>query len=244
MAPRRLSSGVSLNTTSGRHQKADSLKLVGIGLSCISGVKGKHQFKLSPVSSFYLVTSFCTSSKRRFTCRSYARSESVESDDKVSGSHGVCSALRWTRGVSPGSLNNRQYLSVFSQLSAAVEIAIALLFLHQAKLELLVHRDPKRANILDDNYLRKINNVGPARMVYRQSPTKSPRSLQLLLLRPGVPVDGPNPTYTHSDHHCRAIERGTFTEMLDTTVKDWPVEETLRFAKLALKCTELRRKDL
>ncbi|RWV97537.1 hypothetical protein GW17_00039665 [Ensete ventricosum] len=32
--------------------------------------------------------------------------------------------------------------------------------------------------------------------------------------------------------------------MLDTTAKDWPVEETLRFAKLALKCAELRRKDL
>ncbi|RWW87600.1 hypothetical protein BHE74_00003558 [Ensete ventricosum] len=32
--------------------------------------------------------------------------------------------------------------------------------------------------------------------------------------------------------------------MLDTTVKDWPVEETLRFAKLALKCAKLRRKDL
>ncbi|RWV97538.1 hypothetical protein GW17_00039666 [Ensete ventricosum] len=183
---------------------ADSLKLVGIGLSCISGVKGEPRFKLSPVSSFYLVTSFCTSSKRRFTCRSYARSESVESDDKVLGSHGVCSALRWCAidfpGTSRGASDwvsseilrykarlNRHY--VFPRVAlvcmrllglrqrgslhlrqlgnAAVETAIALLFLHQAKLELLVHRDPKRANILDGNYLRKISNVGPTRMVYR-----------------------------------------------------------------------------
>ena len=31
--------------------------------------------------------------------------------------------------------------------------------------------------------------------------------------------------------------------MLDTTIKDWPVEEALGYAKLALKCTEMRRRD-
>lgn len=31
--------------------------------------------------------------------------------------------------------------------------------------------------------------------------------------------------------------------MLDPAVPDWPVEEALTFAKLALKCAELRRKD-
>ncbi|KAK6147497.1 hypothetical protein DH2020_018409 [Rehmannia glutinosa] len=31
--------------------------------------------------------------------------------------------------------------------------------------------------------------------------------------------------------------------MLDPQVPDWPVEEALSFAKLALKCAELRRKD-
>ncbi|ONK59328.1 uncharacterized protein A4U43_C08F5310 [Asparagus officinalis] len=45
-------------------------------------------------------------------------------------------------------------------------------------------------------------------------------------------------------HHVeRAITKGTFEEMLDPTVKDWPVEECLSFAKMALKCSELRRKD-
>ncbi|KAK2985530.1 hypothetical protein RJ640_015855 [Escallonia rubra] len=41
----------------------------------------------------------------------------------------------------------------------------------------------------------------------------------------------------------KAIERGSFAEMLDQTVPDWLVEEALSFAKMALKCAELRRKD-
>ncbi|KZV31705.1 U-box domain-containing protein 35-like [Dorcoceras hygrometricum] len=45
-------------------------------------------------------------------------------------------------------------------------------------------------------------------------------------------------------HHVeRAIEKGTFPEMLDPSVHDWPVEEALSLAKLALQCSELRRKD-
>ncbi|KAK8679128.1 hypothetical protein V6N13_144596 [Hibiscus sabdariffa] len=45
-------------------------------------------------------------------------------------------------------------------------------------------------------------------------------------------------------HHVEnAIENGTFAEMLDPAVTDWPVEEALIFAKLALKCSELRRRD-
>lgn len=40
-----------------------------------------------------------------------------------------------------------------------------------------------------------------------------------------------------------AIEKGTFSKILDPTVKDWPVKEVLKLAKLALKCSELRRKD-
>ncbi|KAL6286096.1 hypothetical protein ACE6H2_010486 [Prunus campanulata] len=45
-------------------------------------------------------------------------------------------------------------------------------------------------------------------------------------------------------HHVeRAIETGTFAEMLDPAVHDWPVEEALKFAKLCLQCAEMRRKD-
>ncbi|KAG9154007.1 hypothetical protein Leryth_000516 [Lithospermum erythrorhizon] len=41
----------------------------------------------------------------------------------------------------------------------------------------------------------------------------------------------------------RAIESGLFAQMLDPSVPDWPVEEALSLAKLALKCSELRRKN-
>ncbi|KAJ6924352.1 hypothetical protein NC652_017594 [Populus alba x Populus x berolinensis] len=38
-------------------------------------------------------------------------------------------------------------------------------------------------------------------------------------------------------------ETGEKNHMLDQTVSDWPVEEALRFAILALKCAELRKRD-
>ncbi|KAL5212784.1 hypothetical protein ABZP36_023631 [Zizania latifolia] len=45
-------------------------------------------------------------------------------------------------------------------------------------------------------------------------------------------------------HHVEsAIERGSFQEILDPTVTDWPVEEAMAFARLALRCAELRKKD-
>lgn len=40
-----------------------------------------------------------------------------------------------------------------------------------------------------------------------------------------------------------ALERGTLKELLDPTVPVWPMEETELLARLAVKCTELRRKD-
>jgi serine/threonine protein kinase len=58
--------------------------------------------------------------------------------------------------------------------------------------------------------------------------------LQILTARPPMGL-------TH--HVGRAIERGTFDEMLDPRVTDWPAEEALGFAKMAIKCAELRRKD-
>ncbi|KAI3705245.1 hypothetical protein L1987_75479 [Smallanthus sonchifolius] len=46
-----------------------------------------------------------------------------------------------------------------------------------------------------------------------------------------------------SHHVENAIEKGTLGQMLDPCVADWPQDEALRFAKLALQCAELRRKD-
>ncbi|XP_057510734.1 U-box domain-containing protein 52-like [Actinidia eriantha] len=152
----------------------------------------------------------------------------------------------------------------------AADIAIGLLFLHQAKPEPLVHRDLKPANILlDRNFVCKISDVGLARLVppsvansvtqyhmtsaagtfcyidpeYQQTGKLGTKSdiyslgivlLQIITARPPMGL-------TH--HVERAIQKGTFADLLDPTVPDWPVEEALQFANLSLKCCELRKKD-
>ncbi|KAH7671652.1 Non-specific serine/threonine protein kinase protein [Dioscorea alata] len=152
----------------------------------------------------------------------------------------------------------------------AAEIGTGLLFLHQTKPEPLVHRDLKPANILlDRNYVSKISDVGLARLVppsvansvtqYRMTSTAGTfcyidpeyqqtgmlgiksdiYSLGVMLLQM-VTAKSPMGLTHYVD---RAIEKGTFEEMLDPTVKDWPVDEAMNLCKLALKCAELRRKD-
>ncbi|CAK9312911.1 unnamed protein product [Citrullus colocynthis] len=165
---------------------------------------------------------------------------------------------------------NSKPLSWQRRFKIAAEIGTALLFLHQTKPEPLVHRDLKPANILlDRNYVSKISDVGLARLVppsvadsvtqYRMTSTAGtfcyidPEYQQTGML--GVKSDiyslgimflqlitGRAPMgLTH--HVGRAIEKGTLSEILDPSITDWPAEETLCFAELALKCAELRRKD-
>ncbi|XP_059635766.1 U-box domain-containing protein 35-like [Cornus florida] len=152
----------------------------------------------------------------------------------------------------------------------AAEICTGLLFLHQTKPEPLVHRDLKPGNILlDRNFVSKISDVGLARLVppsivdcvtqYRMTATAGTfcyidpeyqqtgmlgtksdiYSLGIMLLQ--ILTAKPPMGLTH--HVERAIEKGTFAEFLDQKVPDWPVEEALSMAKLALKCSELRKKD-
>lgn len=152
----------------------------------------------------------------------------------------------------------------------AAEIGTGLLFLHQTKPEPLVHRDLKPGNILlDRNYVSKISDVGLARLVppsvanavtqYRMTSTAGTfcyidpeyqqtgmlgiksdiYSLGVLLLQ--IITAKPPMGLTHLVE--RSIERGNFAETLDPAIPDWPVEHALAFAKLALKCAELRRKD-
>ncbi|GER53543.1 protein kinase family protein [Striga asiatica] len=152
----------------------------------------------------------------------------------------------------------------------AAEIATALNFLHKTRPEPLVHRDLKPANILlDRNFVSKISDVGLCRLVpapvadsitqchmtaaagtfcyidpeYQQTGMLGTKSdvysfgvmlLQILTARPAMGL---------SHHVETAIESGQFADVLDRTVGDWPVEEALSLAKLALKCCELRRRD-
>ncbi|XP_020224072.1 U-box domain-containing protein 52 isoform X2 [Cajanus cajan] len=152
----------------------------------------------------------------------------------------------------------------------AAEIGTGLLFLHQTKPEPLVHRDLKPANILlDRNYVSKISDVGLARLVppsvadnvtqyrmtsaagtfcyidpeYQQTGMLGVKSdiyslgiIFLQILTAMAPMG-----LTH--YVERAIEKGTFADMLDSKVPDWPVEEALIMAKIGLRCAELRRRD-
>ncbi|XP_057967879.1 U-box domain-containing protein 52-like isoform X2 [Malania oleifera] len=165
---------------------------------------------------------------------------------------------------------NTPALSWQLRFQIAAEIGTGLLFLHQTKPEPLVHRDLKPANILlDHNYVSKISDVGLARLVppsvadevtqcrltsaagtfcyidpeYQQTGMLGVKSdvyslgilfLQLITAKSAMGL-------TH--HVQKSIENGTFSEMLDPDVPDWPVEEALGFAKLAIQCAELRRKD-
>ncbi|XVF89056.1 hypothetical protein PTKIN_Ptkin19aG0100300 [Pterospermum kingtungense] len=165
---------------------------------------------------------------------------------------------------------NTPPLSWRKRFKIAAEIATALLFLHQSKPEPLVHRDLKPANILiDRNFVSKISDVGLARLVppsvadsvtqyhmtsaagtfcyidpeYQQTgmlTTKSDiYSLGIMLLQ----IITAKPPMGLAHHVGRAIEKGTLEEILDPVVPNWPVEEAVSFAQMALKCVELRKRD-
>ncbi|KAF8025771.1 hypothetical protein BT93_F2568 [Corymbia citriodora subsp. variegata] len=166
--------------------------------------------------------------------------------------------------------NNTPPIPWRSRFKIAAEIATGLLFLHQTKPEPWVHRDIKPSNILlDRHHVSKISDVGLARLVpasianrvteyhmtaaagtfcyidpeYQQTGMLGVKSdvysfgvmlLQIITAKPpmglAMQVEG-------------AIERGTFPQVLDPAINDWPVEEALSLAKMALRCCELRRRD-
>ncbi|CAI9783402.1 unnamed protein product [Fraxinus pennsylvanica] len=129
----------------------------------------------------------------------------------------------------------------------ATEIGTGLLFFHQDKPEPLAHRDLKPGNILlDSNFVSKISDVGLARLVpplvansvtqyhmtsttrtfcyidpeYQQTGMLCIKfdiySLRVMLLQ--IITDKSPKGLTH--HVERAIERRTFTKMLDPKVLD------------------------
>ncbi|KAE8715101.1 hypothetical protein F3Y22_tig00110187pilonHSYRG00564 [Hibiscus syriacus] len=105
----------------------------------------------------------------------------------------------------------------------------------------LVHRDLKPANmLLDRNYVSKISDVGLSQLV--PVPAEDGVSQYCLTQARGTfcYID---PVYQQTGMLGEAIKKGTFAEMLDTAVPDWPVEEVLSSAKLALHCCELRKRD-
>jgi len=166
--------------------------------------------------------------------------------------------------------SERDSLPWFIRFRIASEIATALNFLHTAKPEPIIHCDLKPANILlDHNFVSKIGDVGLAKLIpptisctvteYKMTvlagtfyymdpeyvrtgtmlPTSDVYALGIILLQL---LTAKSPMGIIEDIQ-KAIHEGSFNEILDKTAGKWPLEETEEFAKLALKCTELRRRD-
>lgn len=152
----------------------------------------------------------------------------------------------------------------------AFEVACGLAFLHHSMPEPIVHRDLKPGNILlDKYYVSKIGDVGLAKFItdlapdniteyresiiagtlfymdpeYQRTGTLRPKSdlysfgviiLQLLAAR------HPNGLIIKFE---KAMSSGTYSDILDKSVEDWPVAEAAELAQIALKCCNLRCRD-
>ncbi|CAN6215188.1 unnamed protein product [Urochloa humidicola] len=166
--------------------------------------------------------------------------------------------------------NNTPPLAWFDRFRITWEVASALMFLHSSKPEPIIHRDLKPANILlDRNLVSKIGDVGLSTLLpsmgqylstmvkntapvgtlcyidpeYQRTGVLSMKSdvyalgiviLQLLTAR--SPMGLAHVVET-------ALEDGCFVDILDATAGQWPLNETQELAALALRCSEMRRKD-
>lgn len=166
--------------------------------------------------------------------------------------------------------NGKPALPWFVRFRIIFEVACGLAFLHNSKPEPIVHRDLKPGNILlDRNYVSKIGDVGLAKLIsdaipdniteyretilagtlhymdpeYHRTGTIRPKSdlyafgviiLQLLTscLPNGVLLKVES-----------AIKNGSFADILDKSITDWPLAETEELACIALKCSNLRCRD-
>ena len=166
--------------------------------------------------------------------------------------------------------NGKQPLPWFIRFRIVFEMACALSFLHNAKPEPIVHRDVKPGNILlDKNYVSKIADVGLAKLLsdvvpdsvteyresmlagtlhymdpeYQRTGTVRPKSdlyalgvitLQLIAARHAHGL-----ILTVED----AVTKGSLRDILDKSAGDWPLNETLELAQIALNCVALRCRD-
>ncbi|GLU10078.1 hypothetical protein SLE2022_269040 [Rubroshorea leprosula] len=167
-------------------------------------------------------------------------------------------------------LNGKPPLPWFIRFRIAFEVASGLAFLHNSKPEPIVHRDVKPDNILlNRNYVSKIADVGMAKLLsdvvpdniteyrdsilagtlsymdpeYQRTGTVRPKSdlyafgVTTLQLLTGRHPNGLIPKVEN------AIKDGSLAMILDNSVSDWPLAETEKLARVALKCSKLRCRD-
>ena len=158
----------------------------------------------------------------------------------------------------------------FIRFKIIYETACGLAFLRNSKPEPIVHRDLKPGNILlDKNFVSKIGDVGLAKLISEEAPesvtvyrnstiagtlyyldpeyqrtgTFRPKSdlyafgiivLQLLTAR------HPNGLLFCVEG---AVKRGCFGDMLDGSVREWPMAEAEELARIAIQCSQLKCRD-
>ncbi|XP_047310914.1 U-box domain-containing protein 34-like [Impatiens glandulifera] len=150
------------------------------------------------------------------------------------------------------------------------EVACGLAFLHSSKPEPIIHRDVKPGNIfVDRNYVSKIGDVGLAKLISDQIPDNVTEYRESIIAGTLHYMD---PEYYRtgtvrpkSDLYAfgiiclqmlcsqspkeivpkfeAALSTGCFVDMLDDSIKDWPLAEAEELAKIALKCTRLKCRE-
>ncbi|KAF5481806.1 hypothetical protein F2P56_002428 [Juglans regia] len=166
--------------------------------------------------------------------------------------------------------NGKAPLPWFVRFQIVFEVACGLAFLHNSKPDPIVHRDLKPGNILlDRNNVSKIGDVGLAKIIsdvvpdditeYRESILAGtlcymdPEYLRTGTIRPKSDLyafavitfqllTGRQPNGLPSIIE-NAITNGSLPDILDKSVRDWPLAETEELAQIALRCSKLRCRD-
>jgi serine/threonine protein kinase len=153
----------------------------------------------------------------------------------------------------------------YVRLRICAEVATALLFLH-SRPEPIVHRDLKPGNILlDQNLVSKVGDMGIAKLVpsnmtlkatlvkgtpgymdpdYEQNGSLSCESdvyalgIVMLQMLSGLPA-----AEVIECVRDAIVSTTAFAKVLDESAGDWPLEEAMELARLALQCIELPRRE-
>ncbi|KAG9451804.1 hypothetical protein H6P81_004708 [Aristolochia fimbriata] len=166
--------------------------------------------------------------------------------------------------------NNTPPIPWYTRFQIILEVAQGLAFLHGMKPEPIVHRDLKPGNILlDVNYVSKIGDVGLAKFLteivpdsvteyhetvlagtlyymdpeYQRTGTIRPKSdlyaLGVVILQL---LTGKHPAGLLTAVE-NAIKTGSFRDILDKSITDWPLVSPEKLACIGLKCSSLRCRD-
>lgn len=159
----------------------------------------------------------------------------------------------------------------YHRFRIALEIALALVYLHSSKPKPIIHRDLKPANILlDSNFTSKIGDAGIATLLplrdassthtirkdtdlvgtlfymdpeYQRSGQVSAKSDVYALGMVFLQLLTAKSPMGLADTVERAVAQRRLADILDQRAGKWPVKAAYELAQLGLSCLEMRSKD-